>query len=261
MRKNLKKLLALTVALGLGSGLLAGCDSEDRQTLKDAIDLFEEYSKDDKDNKKKDAESEVKGYISNEELLSYTYSGKAYITIDDNVPNFTKEEIEEAKESYEEYGELDEKGRCTIAVASVGKDIMPTEKRGSISKVKPTGWQSIKYDNVPGKNLYNRCHLIGYQLTGENANERNLITGTRFLNISGMLDTEDEVADYVKSTGNHVLYRVTPIFNEDELVARGVRMEGYSVEDDGEGVCFDYYAFNAQPGIEINYKDGTSRSR
>ena len=185
------------------------------------------------------------------------YDGSAYIEFNDDIPSFTASECE-VTSSFETYGELDDLGRCTCAYACVGQDLMPTEERGSIGSVTPTGWQSTQYDNVPAKYLYNRCHLIGWQLTAENANRQNLITGTRYLNIDGMLSFEDEVAAYVKSTGNHVLYRVTPVFEGNELVARGVVMEGYSVEDDGEGICFNVYCYNVQPGIMINYTDGTS---
>ena len=160
--------------------------------------------------------------------------------------------------SFESYGELDELGRCTTAFANIGKDIMPTEKRGAIGEVKPTGWQTAKYDSVDGKYLYNRCHLIGYQLTGENANEKNLITGTRYLNVDGMLPFENMVADYIKETNNHVMYRVTPVFSGDNLVASGVQMEAESVEDNGDGILFNVYCFNAQPGIAIDYATGDS---
>ena len=186
------------------------------------------------------------------------YSGKAYVAINGNKPDFSKKEITD--KSFESYSKLDSLGRCQVAEASVGKDIMPTEKRGAIGSVKPTGWQTIKYSFVEGKYLYNRCHLIGYQLTGENANNRNLITGTRYLNIEGMLPFEDMVADYVKETNNHVMYRVTPVFKGNELLARGVQMEGYSVEDKGAGVSFNVYCYNVQPGVKITYKTGSSIS-
>ena len=185
------------------------------------------------------------------------FSGDAYIAINGNVPFFMPEEITD--ESFEYYAELDPLGRCGVTMACIGVDIMPTEERGEIGSVKPTGWQSVKYDCVDGKYLYNRCHLIGFQLAGENANKRNLITGTRYLNIEGMLPFENLVADYVQETKNHVLYRVTPIFDGENLVAHGVLMEGWSVEDEGEGVCFCVYAYNAQPGIIIDYKTGNSR--
>ncbi len=179
-----------------------------------------------------------------------------FVAINGNVPTFTAEQL--VTESYEFYSELDALGRCGVTVASVGFDIMPTEDRGNIGQVKPTGWHTVKYDIVDGKYLYNRCHLIGYQLTGENANKQNLITGTRYLNIEGMLPFENMVADYVKETKNHVIYRVTPVFEGDDLLCRGVQMEGYSVEDKGEGVLFNVFAYNAQPGILINYATGES---
>ena len=186
------------------------------------------------------------------------FNGKnAYVIINDNIPFFTDEE-KATKKSYEYYGELDALGRCTVTHACIGPDLMPTEERGSIGQVKPSGWQTVKYDIVDGKYLYNRCHLIGYQLTGENANVKNLITGTRYLNIDGMLDFENMVADYIKETDNHVMYRSTPIYNGNNLVASGVLMEGWSVEDNGEGVCFCIYAYNAQPGVEIDYRNGNS---
>ena len=181
------------------------------------------------------------------------YDGKAYVAVNDNVPFFTEEELSSA--SYETYGELDPLGRCTVCVASVGQDLMPTEDRESISSVTPSGWINREYD---GEYLYNRCHLIGFQLTGENANEENLITGTRYMNVDGMLPFENLVADYVKETDNHVLYRVTPVFEGQNLVASGVQMEAWSVEDEGEGVCFNVYVYNVQPGITIDYATGES---
>lgn len=184
------------------------------------------------------------------------YSGTAYVELEGNVPDFSKET--ETANGTEQYSPLDLLGRCGEAFAKVGPETMPTEERGPIGQVKPSGWHLVKYDCVDGKYLYNRCHLIGYQLTGENANECNLITGTRYLNVVGMLPFENQVADYVEETGNHVLYRVTPIFKDAELVARGVQMEAWSVEDDGAGVCFNVYAYNVQPGVEINYATGES---
>ncbi|MFR1512272.1 MAG: DNA/RNA non-specific endonuclease [Coprococcus sp.] len=184
------------------------------------------------------------------------YSGEPYTAVNNNEPYFTSDNL--TTEAFENYSELDALGRCGVAYANVCLDTMPTEKRGSISEVKPTGWHSVKYDNVDGKSLYNRCHLIGYQLTAENANQQNLITGTRYLNVDGMLPFENMVADYVKETDNHVLYRVTPIFTGDNLVADGVLMEGYSVEDEGDGICFCVYAYNVQPGITIDYETGDS---
>lgn len=184
------------------------------------------------------------------------YSGEAYVAVHDNVPYFSTEDL--SADSFETYGQRDSLGRCTTAWACVGQDLMPTEDRGSIGQVKPTGWHTVKYDCVDGKYLYNRCHLIGYQLTGENANEDNLITGTRYLNTEGMLPFENLIADYIKETGNHVAYRVTPVFEGDNLLASGVLMEGWSVEDDGAGVCFCVYAYNVQPGVELDYATGDS---
>lgn len=185
------------------------------------------------------------------------YSGEPYAAIHHNQPDFSKEDLTEV--SFEEYSELDELGRCGVAYANVGQDLMPNKQRGSISSVKPTGWRSTKYDIVDGQYLYNRCHLIGYQLTAENANKKNLITGTRYMNVEGMLPFENMVADYIKETDNHVLYRVTPIYNGEDLVAQGVQIEAYSVEDNGEGVCFNVFVYNVQPGVEIDYATGESR--
>lgn len=186
------------------------------------------------------------------------YSGKAYISVNGNVPYFTAAEL--TTQSFETYSDLDSLGRCGVTYACIGKDLMPTEERGSIGMVKPTGWHTVRYDDlVDGKYLYNRCHLIGYQLTGENANTKNLITGTRYLNIEGMLPFENMVADYIQETNNHVLYRVTPIFEGNNLLANGVLMEGYSVEDKGAGVSYCVFAYNVQPGIEIDYATGESK--
>ena len=185
------------------------------------------------------------------------YSGEPFSVLNGNIPLFTEEDITD--ESYEYYGDLDALNRCTVTMASIGRDLMPTEDRGNIGQVKPTGWVTAKYDFVDGKYLYNRCHLIGFQLTGENANAENLITGTRYMNVDGMLPFENMVADYIKETGNHVLYRVVPVFEGDNLVADGVTMEAWSVEDDGEGICFYVYIYNVQPGVEIDYATGESR--
>lgn len=184
------------------------------------------------------------------------YSDSPYVIVNNNEPFFTENDM--TADSFEYYGELDELGRCTVAYASIGKDLMPTEKRGSIGSVKPTGWHIVKYDMVDGKYLYNRCHLIGYQLTAENANKNNLITGTRYLNVDGMLLFENMVADYIKETNNHVLYRVTPIFTGDNLLADGVLMEAESVEDNGEGISYNVFCYNVQPGVKIDYVTGDS---
>ena len=186
------------------------------------------------------------------------YSGKAYTSVNGNVPYFTAAEL--TTTSFETYSDLDTLGRCGVTYACIGQDLMPTKERGSIGMVKPTGWHTVRYDDlVDGKYLYNRCHLIGYQLTGENANTKNLITGTRYLNIEGMLPFENMVADYIQETNNHVLYRVTPIFEGNNLLANGVLMEGYSVEDKGAGVSYCVFAYNVQPGIEIDYATGESK--
>lgn len=185
-----------------------------------------------------------------------SFSGSPYVAVNGNIPFFKESEL--TSNSYEDYSPLDELGRCGVTMACIGIDLMPTEERGSIGSVKPSGWQTVKYDVVDGKYLYNRCHLIGFQLTGENANTRNLITGTRYLNIQGMLPFENMVADYIKETENHVLYRATPVFVGAELVARGVLIEGYSIEDNGDGICFNVFAYNVQPGIAIDYQNGNS---
>ena len=187
------------------------------------------------------------------------FQGEPFTVINNNVPGFTDEE-KSVRKSFEDYPDRDLMGRCKACTACIGRDIMPTEPRGSIGMVKPTGWHTVKYDWVDGKYLYNRCHLIGFQLAGENANENNLITGTRYLNVDGMLPFENEVADYVKDTGNHVLYRVSPIFEGVNLVASGVQMEAWSLEDNGAGVCFNVYCYNAQPGVKIDYLTGESWS-
>ncbi len=185
------------------------------------------------------------------------YSGQPYTIVNENVPYFSEEDF--TVQSFEQYSSLDQLGRCGPAYACIGLDLMPTEERGEIGSVKPTGWHTVKYNGiVDGNYLYNRCHLIGYSLSGENANSQNLITGTRYLNIEGMLPFENKVADYVKETGNHVLYRVTPVFEGDNLLASGVLMEAESVEDKGAGICFCVYAYNVQPGVMIDYATGES---
>ena len=185
------------------------------------------------------------------------YSGAPYIVINGNKPSFSEKD----KERVEEYSKLDKYGRCGTAFANVIKDIMPSSARESIGEVRPSGWHTVKYEKIiKDRYLYNRCHLIAFQLAGENANERNLITGTRYLNVEGMLPFENKVADYVNATGNHVLYRVRPIFKGSDLVARGVQMEAKSVEDNGKGISFNVYCYNVQPGIRINYKDGSSQA-
>ena len=281
-----KRISALLMALMLAVGMLSGCDNTsinssdsgktkvilatDTQTQDDSLnnktqvvdndDSANITTKAQKSNKSanssKNESNKSKATKSSKSTKIPEYNGKAYVELNGNNPEFKSKEITD--KSFEKYGSLDSLGRCTVCVASVGKEIMPTEKRGEIGMVKPTGWRTAKYDFVDGKYLYNRCHLIGYQLTGENANGKNLITGTRYLNVTGMLPFEDMVADYVKETSNHVMYRVTPIFEGNNLVAKGVKMEGYSVEDQGDGVTFCVFAYNAQPGVKINYATGES---
>ena len=187
------------------------------------------------------------------------FSGEPYVVLNGNEPDFTDEE--KTTESYEHYSDLDSLGRCGVAEANIGQDLMPTEKRGAIGQVKPTGWHTVKYDQVEGKYLYNRCHLIAYCLTAENANKKNLITGTRYLNNEGMLPYETKTAQYIDKTKNHVLYRVTPVFKGSDLVASGVLMEAYSVEDQGKGISFCVYCYNVQPGVAIDYATGDSHLR
>lgn len=201
----------------------------------------------------------LKNNNSNEIALEIpAYSGEAYVEINKNVPFFKDNEI--TTDSFEEYSRLDVLGRCGVAYACLSQELMPTDERDAIGSVKPTGWHTVKYpDVIEDKYLYNRCHLIAWCLSGENANEENLITGTRYMNVEGMLPFEEMVARYIDETDNHVMYRVTPIFEGDNLVASGVLMEAYSVEDNGEGICFCVYCYNVQPSIEIDYLTGESK--
>ncbi|MCR5207052.1 MAG: DNA/RNA non-specific endonuclease [Eubacterium sp.] len=185
------------------------------------------------------------------------YSGSAFVEVNGNIPDFKKEEI--TVKAYENYSEPDRLGRCRSCQACIGPELMPDDERGNISEIKPTGWHSYHYDYIDGGSLYNRCHLIAYMLTDEDANANNLITGTRYLNTEGMLPFEIKTADYINQTGNHVLYRATPIFKGSELVARGVQLEGYSVEDGGKGICFNVYCYNVQPNFEIDYQTGEAK--
>lgn len=240
----MKKLLALLLSALLVLGL-CGCEKEEVDFALDVAGSVLELIQNSQDSTDDSSGEEIPAF-----------SEDAYVVLNGNVPFFTEEEY--TTESYEYYSDMDNLGRCGVTEACIGVDLMPTEERGDIGSVKPTGWHSVKYDIVDGKYLYNRCHLIGFQLAGENANKKNLITGTRYLNIEGMLPFENMVADYVKETENHVLYRVTPIFEDDDLVAQGVVMEGWSVEDEGDGICFCIFAYNAQPGITIDYATGDS---
>lgn len=233
----MKKKVYIVIGMLTLSLFTSGCEKESKDFLK------EQFSK-------------VEHVQSLEEVPEYT--GDPYVVLEDNVPDFEEDEL--TTESFEEYSSLDELGRCGTAYANISEELMPTEERGPIGQVKPSGWQTVKYnDLIDGNYLYNRCHLIGFQLAGENANKQNLITGTRYLNVTGMLPFENEVADYVKETGNHVLYRVTPIYEGDNLVPDGVQMEAKSVEDDGAGVQFHVFCYNVQPQITINYATGESQ--
>ena len=224
--------------------------------------LFGGCSADESTNKNTRMSNETSDKLSDTPSTSYDlesipeYSGEPYVTIHDNVPFFSEEEF--TTDAFETYSELDDLGRCGTAYANICEEIMPTEKRGKIGMIKPSGWHTVKYTGIDGNYLYNRCHLIGYQLSAENADEKNLITGTRYLNVTGMLPFENMVADYVNETGNHVLYRVTPIYNQENLVADGVLMEAQSVENDDLAFCV--YCYNVQPGIEIDYHTGDSKS-
>lgn len=280
--KNKRNGILLLLLAGLLNGILmTGCNPSD---LSNGIRQIEEKKAEISENldEVKDFSSQITGDISDlAERLQKEYFGSTdnnvqtlpessefnysqipaftdepYVVVNNGIPWFTKEDL--SADAYESYSDLDSLGRCGVAEAMVGIETMPTEPRGKIGMIKPTGWQYAKYDSVDGKYLYNRCHLLGFQLTGENANEKNLITGTRYMNVDGMLPFENMIDDYIEESGNHVLYRVTPIFIGDELVARGVLMEAQSKEDDGAGIKFNVYCFNNQPGIEINYATGKS---
>lgn len=210
-------------------------------------------------------QDDIEKYLLNLTMKSYAiesipeYTGDSYVIINNNEPNFTEED--KTTVSYENYSNLDILGRAGVAMANISTDLMPTEERGSIGMVKPSGWHTVKYDFISGKYLYNRCHLIGYQLTGENANEKNLITCTRSMNTGAMLDFENKVANYIKETNHHVLYRVTPIYEDNNLLASGVEMEALSIEDNGKGIKFHVYVYNVENGIEIDYKTGESKQK
>lgn len=238
-----KKFLNILLILIVSLSVLSGCSAGENNFFND-LDITAQSASD---------------YVNYDLSNIPDYDGKAYVELNGNVPEFSESE-KTYSESFEEYGKLDSLGRCTYAVSCIGKDLMPTEKRGSIGSVKPSGWHISKYDFVDGKYLYNRCHLIGYQLTAENANERNLITGTRYLNVEGMLPFENDVADYIEITNNHVYYKVTPIFEGNNLVANGVQMQAYSVEDNGQGISFNVYCYNVQPGVAIDYATGDNQT-
>lgn len=251
MTKQKMNILWLTILLSI---LLTSCESADNSALQPIRQA-------DKNDKRVETNEEE---IAAEEVDTFSiqdipkYSGEPYVELNNNEPDFTYDNSK--IESYESYGDLDSRGRCGVAESCIGSDLMPTEVRESIGQIKPSGWHTIKYDNIDGKFLYNRCHLFGYQLTGENANEKNLITGTRYMNTIGMLPFENRIADYIRETKNHVQHRVTPVFEGDNLVASGVQMEAKSVEDSGEGISYNVFVYNVQPGILINYATGESRA-
>ena len=262
MRQRANRWTALLLALLLSLGLFTACESQPVSSPQAATETASDAGT--------DVSEDASALVSDGDAAALpaaaverfdpsqlpAYSGEAFTAVHDNLPYFSEADLTTA--AYERYSPLDWLGRCGVATACVGLETMPTEDRGSIGQVKPSGWQTVRYEGVDGGYLYNRCHLIGFQLTGENANAQNLITGTRWLNIEGMLPFENMVADYVKETANHVLYRVTPVFSGNDLVARGVLMEGYSVEDQGAGICYCVYAYNVQPGITIDYATGES---
>lgn len=265
--QQIKKYLIIAAAVSFVSFICFGITapkveiySENNQNVQNGV--FNSSKKENITDEENIAETEPtkKGYSKEdiEQAISEVpaYSKEAYAVVNNNIPFFNDTDL--TTKSYESYGNLDSLGRCGVAISSIGKDIMPTEDRENIGSIKPTGWHSVRYDGIDGNYLYNRCHLIGYQLTGENANEKNLITGTRYMNVTGMLPFENMVADYIKETNNHVLYRVTPVFEGDNLLASGVLIEAKSVEDDGKGIEFNVYCYNVQPGITIDYATGES---
>ena len=246
MMRVTKKLYALLIA-GMMAVSLAGCQSTGNSSNGDNAQSEQ--------SSKGSSNSSTKS-VSSDNIPDF--SGNMTVVVDNNNPDFTSKDLK--AKSFESYSKLDSEGRCQVAEACVGKDIMPKGKREAIGMVKPTGWHTVKYNNVDGKYLYNRCHLIAYQLTGENANNKNLITGTRSFNVDGMLPYEEMVGDYVRETGNHVLYRVTPVFDGDDLVAKGVQMEAMSVEDKGEDIKFNVFVYNVQDGVKIDYETGESKA-
>ncbi len=281
LNKRFKSLLSILCLIAVLFSVFAGCDSESISETTEIVETTEETTLKDNETEadladnsetEKNEESSVEketekvnkpesvGDDNSKAVLSEipVYSGRPYAVINGNVPSFNKYEL--TVKGYETYASLDSLGRCGGAVASCGREIMPKqdEERGSISSVKPSGWVQARYDCVSGKYLYNRCHLIGWQLSAENANKRNLITGTRYMNTEGMLPFENMVADYIRETGNHVAYRITPVYDGNDLVAKGVQMEAYSVEDDGDGICFNVFCYNVQPGVKIDYTTGRS---
>ena len=256
--KKLKRsLIPIFVFILVFSAIFSACSAGPAETQNEQVPITEENTTENTKPEQLPSQiEETKEETQNTQSETFEYTGDAFCVVNNNIPAFSEDEI--TTQAFEFFSELDEFGRCGMTMACIGRELMPTEDRESISHVEPSGWINVPYDFVDGEYLYNRCHLIGFQLTGENANERNLITGTRYMNVDGMLPFENMVADYVKETGNHVMYRVTPVFEGDELVARGVQMEALSVDDNGDGICFNVYVFNVQPGVAIDYTTGLS---
>lgn len=264
LRNGLIWVLALLVAFCIA---LTGCTSSGggkatsgiKQTVDNAVDVTEESEEETQPTEKPTEAVNTTKPLTLADIKPF--SGSPYVVINGNQPDFADSEI--TTKSYEFYSPLDSLGRCGYAMASLSKDTMlkDDEKRGDIGKVTPTGWINNKYDTeiVKGGYLYNRCHLIGWQLSAENANRQNIITGTRYMNNEGMLPFENMIADYIKDTGNHVMYRVTPMFDGNNLVASGVHLEAYSVEDSGEGICVNVFFYNVQDGVIIDYATGENK--
>lgn len=256
------RIAALICAVLMISGLLFSCTEEQKSSSQKGESISSESGKDTEKNSS--SGDEIADNIEpalgdggfNASMIP-DFSGEPYDVVNENIPFFSESEITDV--SYEYYSETDSLGRCGVCVACVGCDLMPTEENPGVGQIKPVGWHTVRYDCVEGMYLYNRCHLIGFQLAGETDNTDNLITGTRYMNVEGMLPFENTVTDYVKKTENHVMYRVTPVYNGDELIARGVLMEALSVEDGGKGISFNVFCFNVQPGVEIDYSNGESR--
>lgn len=261
---NLKRFLAgilipvlmITMTACSGEDSLDSGKDQSKPAASETVEENTDVSASSEPEKQVTEESKVRSAAS---VADLKFKGEPYAVINNNKPKFSKRELS-LKDGYESYPNLDGLGRCKTVIAKVGPETMPTEERKGIGMIKPAGWHTVRYDNlISDKYLYNRCHLIGFQLAGENANENNLITGTRYLNVEGMLPFEDQVAEYVHSTGNHVVYKVAPVYKGNNLVASGVQMEAYSLEDKGRGVSFNVYCFNVQPGIVIDYATGDSR--
>ena len=264
--KVISVIVALCALFGVGTGMLpewlGSPDSEQASTARESASgegAYTEAGVEASTEEQQDSDQAVSAIYDSVDLDSVPeYTDSPYVVIKDNQPDFTEEDM--TIDSYEFYSDLDTLERCGVTMACLGQDLMPTEDRESISHIKPSGWVQGQYDFVDGKSLYNRCHLIGFQLAGENANEKNLITGTRYMNTEGMLPFENMVADYIKETDNHVMFRVTPIYDGTNLVASGVQMEAWSVEDEGDGICFNVYVYNVQPGVEIDYATGENKA-